>query len=48
VSDELMNDEGQVLEMGEDDEVDTEESEAALLAELRDFLNNVRPEDFDQ
>ncbi|MBW4030342.1 MAG: bifunctional nuclease family protein [Acidobacteria bacterium] len=47
VSDELMNDEGQVLEVG-DDEVDTEESEAALLAELRDFLNNVRPEDFDQ
>lgn len=47
VSDELMNDEGQVLEIG-DEEVDAEESEAALLAELRDFLNNVRPEDFDQ
>jgi bifunctional DNase/RNase len=54
VSDELMNDEGQVLEVSDEDEggeVDTEASEAseaALLAELRDFLNNVRPEDFDQ
>jgi len=47
VSDELMNDEGQVLEVGDDDE-ESEESEATLLAELRDFLNNVRPEDFDQ
>jgi len=48
VSDELMNDEGQVLEVSDDDDEDSEESEAALLAELRDFLNNVRPEDFDQ
>ncbi len=47
VSDELMNDEGQILEVGDDDE-ESEESEATLLAELRDFLNNVRPEDFDQ
>jgi bifunctional DNase/RNase len=47
VSDELMNDEGQVLEVSTDDE-DSEETEATLLAELRDFLNNVRPEDFDQ
>ncbi len=48
VSDELMNDEGQVLEISDEDEEDSPESEATLLAELRDFLNNVRPEDFDQ
>jgi bifunctional DNase/RNase len=48
VSDELMNAEGQVLEVSDEDEEDSEESEATLLAELRDFLNNVRPEDFDQ
>jgi len=48
VSDELMNDEGQVLEVGDEDDEDSEEPEATLLAELRDFLNNVRPEDFDQ
>lgn len=48
VSDELMNDEGQVLEVGDDAGEATEESEAELLAELRDFLNTVRPEDFDQ
>jgi len=48
VSDELMNDEGQILEVSDEDEDDSEESEATLLAQLRDFLNNVRPEDFDQ
>ena len=48
VSDELMNDEGQVLEVSDEDDDDAEESEATLLAELRDFLDNVRPEDFDQ
>lgn len=48
VSDELMNEEGQVLEVGDEDEEEPAESEATLLAELRDFLNNVRPEDFDQ
>jgi bifunctional DNase/RNase len=48
VSDELMNEEGQVLEMSDEADEDSEESEATLLAELRDFLNNVRPEDFDQ
>jgi bifunctional DNase/RNase len=47
VSDELMNEEGQVLEVG-DEEEEPAETEATLLAELRDFLNNVRPEDFDQ
>src|ERR1019366_1258959 len=39
VSDELMNDEGQVLEMSDEDEEDSQESEVTLLAELRDFLN---------
>jgi hypothetical protein len=48
VSDELMNEEGQILEVSDEDDTDSEESEANLLAELRDFLNNVRPEDFDQ
>ena len=49
VSDELMNDEGQILQAGDDDDdADSEQSEASLLAELRDFLDNVRPEDFDQ
>ncbi len=48
VSDELMNAEGQVLELSDEDEEGAEESEATLLAELRDFLDTVRPEDFDQ
>jgi bifunctional DNase/RNase len=48
VSDELMNDEGQILEVSEDDDDESGDSEANLLAELRDFLDNVRPEDFDQ
>jgi len=52
VSDELMNEEGQVLDVSDDDDVegdsDAAQSEAELVAELRDFLNNVRPEDFDQ
>jgi len=43
-----MNEEGQILEVSDEDDTDSEESEANLLAELRDFLNNVRPEDFDQ
>jgi len=52
VSDELMNEEGQVLDVSDDDDVegdsdgDAAQSEAELVAELRDFLN--RPEDFDQ
>lgn len=48
VSDELMNDEGQVLEVNNDEDDGSADSEASLLAELRDFLDNVRPEDFDQ
>ena len=49
VSDELMNNEGQILEVSDDEDApDSEQSEASLLAELRNFLDNVRPEDFDQ
>ena len=48
VSDELMNDEGQVLEVNDDEDDGSADSDASLLAELRDFLDNVRPEDFDQ
>lgn len=50
VSDQLMNEQGKVMNL--DDEVDEGEDEAAseaeLVAELRDFLDNVRPEDFNQ
>ena len=47
VSDELMDEEGQIIDIDdEEDDVD-EPSEAELVAELRDFLENVRPEDFD-
>jgi len=50
VSDELMNAEGQILELGDldDDDDEDEVSEDHLLAQLRDFLDTVRPEDFDQ
>lgn len=47
VSDQLMNAEGQVLDLDEDDD-EEEASEEDLLSELRDFLDTVRPEDFDQ
>ena len=48
VSDELMADEGQVLEVSDLDDEDDDESEDTLLEQLRDFLDTVRPEDFDQ
>jgi hypothetical protein len=50
VSDELMNEQGKVMNLDEeiDDADDVEASEADLVAELRDFLDNVRPEDFNQ
>ena len=48
VSDELMNDEAQGLEVSDLDEDDDEEAEDTLLEQLRDFLDTVRPEDFDQ
>jgi bifunctional DNase/RNase len=53
VSDELMDTEAQLLEVDEDeteDEADESESpsDADLLAQLRTFLDEVKPEDFGQ
>jgi hypothetical protein len=49
VSDQLMDEQGKVMSLDEDaEEVDEAPNEAELVAELRDFLNNVRPEDFNQ
>ena len=49
VHDELMAAEGKVMDLGGDED-ESEEIEAVdedeLLAELRDFLDNVKPEDF--
>ena len=47
VSDELMDEQGQILEIGDEDE-DEAPDEDDLLAQLREFLDQVRPEDFDQ
>ncbi|MBW4078457.1 MAG: bifunctional nuclease family protein [Acidobacteria bacterium] len=47
VSDSLMNEQGKFIHLDEDVEDDAP-SEAELVAELRDFLDTVRPEDFDQ
>ena len=47
-----MEEQGKVLNLDDEiDEVDEDidaPSEAELVAELRDFLDNVRPEDFNQ
>jgi bifunctional DNase/RNase len=58
VSDQLMNEQGKVMHLDEDGDVDEGEdlgesvdgtpNEAALVAELRDFLETIRPEDFNQ
>lgn len=51
VSDEVMDEQGKVMNLDEGDESDDDEdgaNEADLVAELRDFLDNVRPEDFNQ
>lgn len=49
VSDELMNEQGKVMSLDDEgDETDEEPNEAELVAELRDFLDNIRPEDFNQ
>jgi bifunctional DNase/RNase len=49
VSDQLMNEQGKVMSLDDEgDETDEEPNEAELVAELRDFLDNVRPEDFNQ
>ena len=58
VSDQLMNEQGKVMHLDESDEIDEvddiietdeeEPTEAELVAELRDFLETIRPEDFNQ
>ena len=51
VSDELMATEGRVMQLDdvEDDDVGEDEpSETELVAELREFLETIRPEDFNQ
>ena len=50
VSNSLMDDEGKILDLDTDTDDDDEEtpSEADLVAELREFLDTIRPEDFGQ
>jgi bifunctional DNase/RNase len=55
VNDELMAAEGRVMSLDDEDEDGDEDldeaegrSEADLVAELRDFLDTIRPEDFNQ
>ena len=55
VNDELMSAEGRVMSLDDEDEDGDEDldeaegrSEADLVAELRDFLDTIRPEDFNQ
>ena len=54
VSDSLMDEQGRIMQL-EDDELDEvivgesgESDEAELVAELREFLDTIRPEDFNQ
>ena len=48
VSDSLMDDEGKILDLDTDDDDEETPSEADLVAELREFLDTIRPEDFGQ
>ena len=53
VSDDLMAAEGRIMELDLDDDDDDEDdsdppNEADLVAELREFLDTIRPEDFGQ
>lgn len=52
VNDDLMDAEGKIMDLDQVDDDDVieldEPSEADLVAELREFLNTVRPEDFGQ
>jgi uncharacterized protein len=54
VADTLMNEQGRVMNLDDDDEMDDvvdaagESDEAELVAELREFLDTIRPEDFNQ
>jgi bifunctional DNase/RNase len=55
VNDELMAEQGRVISIEDDDDDEAEEgdendasSEAELVAELHDFLETIKPEDFNQ
>ncbi|HSN03239.1 MAG TPA: bifunctional nuclease family protein [Acidimicrobiales bacterium] len=54
VSDSLMDEQGRIMQLEDDDEIDGvnegagESDEAELVAELREFLDTIRPEDFNQ
>ncbi len=55
VSDALMDEQGRIMQLEDDDELDDvtqeapgESNEAELVAELREFLDTIRPEDFNQ
>ena len=48
VSDSLMDEEGKILDLDNDDDEEETPSEADLVAELREFLDTIRPEDFGQ
>ena len=55
VSDSLMDEQGRIMQLEDDDEIDEviegaagESDEAELVAELREFLDTIRPEDFNQ
>ncbi len=55
VSDTVMNEQGRVMHLEDDDEMEDvidgaagESEEAELVAELREFLDTIRPEDFNQ
>lgn len=55
VSDSLMDEQGRIMQLEDDDEMDEviegaagESDEAELVAELREFLDTIRPEDFNQ
>ena len=55
VSDSLMDEQGRIMQLEDDDEFDDmtdeapgESNEAELVAELREFLDTIRPEDFNQ
>ena len=55
VSDSLMDEQGRIMQLEDDDDLDEvidgapgESDEAELVAELREFLDTIRPEDFNQ
>ena len=53
VNDDLMAAEGRIIQLDDDDDTDEtvqveERSEADLVAELRQFLESIRPEDFNR